>query len=487
MSDIDHTIDIPDDLGACQALVIQLTQTVASQAQTIDSQTHTIDSQTHTIDSHEETILELQRKQEELEKEKAELALTLNELLQRAFVKRRERYIDDPNQLKLDFGGTAEAADAAEGLADAIVEAELVVKAHKRRRRPRKRRDERFPDHIPRYDVDAEVPDEMRVCPEHGPREVIGYDYTETLELTPLKLRVRRTKYPKFACKNKSLCGIASPERPTGLVEGNRYDTSVAAEVITDKYGYHQPIYRQQDSFAGSGWTPARSTLLNILVAAAFVIEPLIKSFKQAVLGDSILGTDDTRTTLLLPKTIPKVIENDPKSQRIEEVFRKAEREGKGSVSAHMWVYRGVTVALNVFDFTVSWHRDGPDAFLQDYTGKVMADCYSGYQGIELRSDGTIQRGACVTHARRKVFDAREGYPLESSILLGKFQQLYDIEGRAKTYSVEERLALRQRAAVPVWESIGEWLESGAAAKVLPKSKLGKALGYLRNHWDPTV
>ena len=37
---------------------------------------------------------------------------------------------------------------------------------------------------------------------------------------------------------------------------------------------YHLPIYRQQDYFAGSGWTPGRSTLLNILTGGFFVIEP---------------------------------------------------------------------------------------------------------------------------------------------------------------------------------------------------------------------
>ena len=57
-----------------------------------------------------------------------------------------------------------------------------------------------------------------------------------------------------------------------------------------------------------------------------------------------------------------------------------------------------------------------------------MADCYSAYQGIELRTGGQIERGACVTHARRKVFAAREAYPLESSVVLAKFQELYYIE-----------------------------------------------------------
>jgi hypothetical protein len=37
--------------------------------------------------------------------------------------------------------------------------------------------------------------------------------------------------------------------RPVGLIDGNRYDTSVAAQIITHKDSYHLPIYRQQDIF----------------------------------------------------------------------------------------------------------------------------------------------------------------------------------------------------------------------------------------------
>jgi hypothetical protein len=83
------------------------------------------------------------------------------------------------------------------------------------------------------------------------------------------------------------------------------------------------------------------------------------------------------------------------------------------------------------------------------------------------------------------VFEGREAYPLESSFVLAKFRQLYDLEDRAKTWSVAERLALRQEAAEPIWSSLRSWLDSEAAARVLPKSKFAEALGYLRNHWDP--
>jgi hypothetical protein len=150
-----------------------------------------------------------------------------------------------------------------------------------------------------------------------------------------------------------------------------------------------------------------------------------------------------------------------------------------------MWAYRSVNVPLVFFDFTVSRGRAGPDLVLADFRGKLMADCYAGYQGIEVRSDGAIRRGACAAHARRKVFEARESYPVEAALVLAKFQELYDVETRGAALAAEDRRALRQDEAQPVWESLGAWLESQAARHVLPSGKFGEALGYLRNHWQP--
>lgn len=476
---------IPDDLAACQALLREQARTIAAQSQTIASQTHKLEARDHTIESHALTIGELERRKQSLEKDFEELQLAYNELLQRAFRNRSERYIADPNQLKLDFQGTPEAADAAAGLAEAVEEAGIVIPEHVRR--VRKPRNEKLPEHLPRYEVEAPVPDEVKNCPEHGERKIIGYDTTETLEFERPKLRIRVTKYPKYACPNQAECGVASPERAVGLVEGNRYDTSVAAEVITGKYAYHLPIYREQDYFAGSGWTPARSTLLNLLAASAALIRPLVTYFRQVLVTGGLLGTDETRTTLLLPQdgNIPPPIPGDLKSERIHEVFQEAFQKNKPSVSGRMWAYRGVIVPLNVFDFTVSRHRDGPVLFLKDFRGTLMGDCYSGFQGIVVRSDGAIRRAACCTHARRKANEAREAYKSEASLLLGMFQHLYDIETRGKTLSADERRSLREREAAPVWQAMGEWLESDAAKAVLPKSGFGEALGYLRNHWDP--
>jgi hypothetical protein len=150
-----------------------------------------------------------------------------------------------------------------------------------------------------------------------------------------------------------------------------------------------------------------------------------------------------------------------------------------------MWAYRSLLVPLNVFDFTVSRHRDGPDAFLVEggFSGKLMADCYSGYQGIALRSEARIERAACVAHARRKVFETREHHPLLSSQFLAMFQELYDVEDRARTLTAENRQALREAESRPVWQRMQELLDGEAVARLLPKEKFAEALGYLRNQW----
>ena len=422
----------------------------------------------------------------QLEEKNCELELAYNKLWRERFEARSERYISDPGQLCLDFGNTADAADAAEGLADAVEEADLVP-AH-RRRKPRKKRDESLPEHLPRYEVTAKVPEELKNCAAHGERTLLPeamWDKTETLEFEPPVLKVRVTKHPKYACPSAPQCGIVSPERPLGIIEGNKYDTSIAAEIITSKYGYHLPIYRQQDYFAGSGWAPGRSTLINILAGSVFVIEPLLDYFKRTVQADSVIGCDDTGVTLLYPKTIPKFDLNDPKERRIHEVFTEALNENKPSIRAKMWAYRGANIKLNVFDFTVSRHRDGPELFFADYSGTLLGDCWHGFEAIALASNGAIKRAACNSHGRRKIDDST-AYPKDRKHWLNWFQELFDIEDRGAVMSPAQRLELRQSEAKPIWDAMAVWLEEvklRTSNVILPKSDFAKALQYIRNHF----
>lgn len=431
-------------------------------------------------------LQEQQQKNDRIEQNYVTLQLAYNKLLQQRFGNRSERYIANPDQLRIDFGDTDQAADAALGLADAVEELEQMIPAHKRRK-PLKKRDESLPAHLPRYEVIADVAEETKTCPTHGQRTLLPesmWDTTETLEFERPKLNVRVTKYPKYACPTQPQCGIASPARPTGLVEGNKYDSSIAAEIITGKYSYHLPLYRLQDYFAGSGWVPSRSTQCNILMSVCFVIAPLLEYFKRILQTDPVVGTDETRVTLLYPKTIPRFDLNDPKQRRMEEVFSKALEKKTASINARMWAYRGATVKLNVFDFTVSRHRDGPELFFADYAGTLLGDCWNGFESIAVGSAGAIVRAACNAHARRKFVES-QAYPQERAQWLDWYRALYEIEGRGAAMSLDERLSLRQTEAVSVWNEIESWLaeiDHRTTNVILPKSDLASGLQYVRNH-----
>jgi transposase len=465
----------------------ELIELVRNQRSTIDSNDSELETQRLRLREQDIALQTKDQAIEQLTRERDEYKLAWNQLMQQRFRNRSERYLSNPDQLRLDFGDTDEAADAALGLADAVDDLEQIIPAHKRRR-PRKKRDESLPAHLPRYEVVAEVPETLKHCDVHGEKSLLPesmWDQTETLEFERPKMKVRVTKYPNYVCTNHPECGIVSPQRPTSIVEGAKYDSSIAAEIITGKYSYHLPLYRLQDYFAGSGWTPSRGTQCNILTGVFFVLLPLLEYFKKTVQADSVVGTDETRVTLLYPKELPTFDLADPKQRRVHEVFSEALEQKKPSISGRMWVYRGVQVKLNVFDFTVSRHRDGPELFFADYQGTLVGDCYSGFESIVVASHGRMTRAACNYHARRKI-EYSSAYPRERDQWLRWYQALADVEDRARPMSVEERLELRQDEARPVWTAMEEFLwemDQRTENVILPKSDLALALQYVRNHW----
>ncbi|MGA8764020.1 MAG: transposase [Candidatus Sulfotelmatobacter sp.] len=452
--------EIPHDLAGSQALNRAQAATISQQAALLATQGRTI----------EELGLEMEK---------------LRKLLSHFINGHRseKRMITGPDQDWLPFENNEEFQAAR---AEAEAEAEAVVQTYtvEREVQKKKLRNESLPSHLRREEQIIAGAATQKTCSTHGERTIIGYDTTETLVHKRPELYVLVKKYPKYACLGNPECGIGSPERPTSLVEGDRYDTSVAATIVEAKWFHHMPIYRQQDQFAGSGWTPGRSTLLNIVSQVDFVISPFLEFMTKLVQQDIGVGIDDTSCRMLLPKTTPAAIPGDGKSRRLAEKVAEARAQGDDSLLAKMWVYSGLHLArYNIFDFRVSRHRDGPDDFFQNSRCKVQGDCFSGNRSVVLHSDERLEFVACWGHARRKVVEATTYQP-ECELLLGMIQALYDVETRGKEMTWEDRQALRLRESTIILDAIRQWLDSEPLGAVLPKSDFAEALRYLRNHWQ---
>ena len=154
--------------------------------------------------------------------------------------------------------------------------------------------------------------------------------------------------------------------------------------------------------------------------------------------------------------------------------------------TARFWLYRGrQDHPYNVFDFTDSRGRDGPAGFQGDFTGHAVVDAYGVNDGVYLGKADQIFAACCNAHARRKFVEGKPNDAVAAARALSMYRGLYDIEDRGKSLSAEDRLELRQRESVSIMRELHDWLiEKDDDLRVLPKSKIGKAVPYALNQWD---
>ncbi len=81
-------------------------------------------------------------------------------------------------------------------------------------------------------------------------------------------------------------------------------------------------------------------------------------------------------------------------------------------------------------------------------------------------------------------FEAKDNDKVVAEYALDQIGLLYNIERKAKEQQLqpEQILQLRQEEAVPVLASLGKWMKE-TYLQVLPKSTIGKALGYSIQRW----
>jgi len=410
---------------------------------------HTRHMLAHTEHVLAETAVTCEQQQAQLTQLQEEL-----ELLKRYYFGRRsERHVPDPRQglLPLEHDG-----DQVEPL-PLPPEEEITY-----RRRRKGHGWGQLPEHLPREEVLIDLPESERTCTCCGQAmQKIGEDRSERVDLVPARIKVKVIVRPKYACPRQH--GIQQAPTPPSPVPGGRFDFGFVAHVVASKIADHLPLYRQQDILARSGLELSRSTLCEIMAGSSGLGSPLASLMTERLLAVDLLGADDTPVRLL-DGTHPA-----------------------GVRWARFWLFRGFEAApYNVFYFHESRSRDGPSKFLAEFRGTVKVDAYGVDQGVYLGSGGRILASCCLAHARRKFEEAKSSHPRLSAEALAFFQQLYDLEDRARDFLPEDRRALRQQEAVPLLDRLRTWLDAQAST-ALPKLKWGEAVGYARNQWSALI
>jgi hypothetical protein len=200
-------------------------------------------------------------------------------------------------------------------------------------------------------------------------------------------------------------------------------------------------------------------------------LEPLYELMIERVCSSAVIHTDDTPVPVLDP-TLPK------------------------TRTARFWVYCGDwRNPYTVYDYTASRKRDGPADFLRKFQGYLQADAFAGYDGIYV--GGRVKQVLCWAHARRKFYEARTVQPEPAHRALAYIARLYAVEREARALLEgeqptndnswqswhEKRHALRQQTSLPTLKKFHDWL-TATESRVLPKSPVGQAIGYVLPRWD---
>jgi len=425
---------LPNDLAACHAIILQLQATNVQLVQTNGEYQQTIEQQGHRI----------------------------AQLLQQHYGPRREHI--NPDQLTLfsknELDAIVKEMDAKlephPTIPDAVLPEEDAKTAKKRRKSGHGRRV--LPAHLPREQRVHELMGNDLKCPCCGEvRCEFSRESSEQLEYIPPKFKIIEHIRVKYVCKSCEENIEIAPKPPQPIDRGLP-GPGLLAFVVLGKYGDHTPLYRLEDQTARFGFTIRRSTQCDWVAAAADIGERVLQRMTDRLLKSRIIHTDDTTVPMLSPLI------------------------GK-TITARFWAYIGDQHnPYTVYDFTESRKRDGPAKFLHGFQGYLQADAYGGYDGIFTNSNGTIHEVACSAHARRYWFKAKETDPVRAHHALGVFARLYQIERLCANMTEEERRAMRQEHALPIWHEFRKWID--AQPHWLPKSPIGQAATYTLNQWE---
>jgi len=427
----------------------------------------------------------------------AELEAANNRLTDMLWGRRSERRSDSPDQRQLDFGdGAADPPSAeeqeiitAQAEADEARDRELLGRLEARRKARQEKQQqqgrEEFPPSIERRERVLDLPEDRKqgLTP-------IGVKTTERLRFEKPHMYVEVIKRPQYVAAGQPEQGVKSMLPPLSIVEGCKYDFSVVAAIAGLKFAFHVPTYRQQDWFAQCGWFPSRSTVNDLMNYAVDTVVPLYQQMWQLLLAQPILLGDDTTLCVLLRDGLD---EEDLEKLSTRNRFRRALEEGPasnngvpGSATSYAWLYTGLDglAPYNVFHWSLTHQNSVIDEHLGAYRGIFVGDASGANARLQQRSNGRIVHASCNMHARREFIQAESNDPILASQAISFYRQLYDVEERGKTLDATARHELRQREALPIWNRMRRWLDGDVAKRALPRSRIGEALGYLRNQWS---
>lgn len=298
---------------------------------------------------------------------------------------------------------------------------------------------------------------------------VIGEEISERLHVSPNTFRLEIIKRLTHVLKGDPDAVPVTPPLEPCLLPGSVLTPSLGAYLLTQKFCYHSPFYREQWKLkAAHGIELTRNLMCSWHDHLADRLLPLYDFIATSFRTATYIKVDETPIRCLEP--------------------------GKGKAAVgQFWVYHHAEHGV-LFD----WHNSRANTCLDtiligkdgepSFGGYLQSDGLRAYQTfIERHPELFIVPVSCLAHIRRKFHGARDDHPRIVAWILNQIACIYRIETR-----------LREQSAGPLERQKARWLETRRyydrlgrliaylrkRREITPGSLLGKALAYAAGQWS---
>jgi transposase len=393
------------------------------------------------------------------------------------FGRKRERFVDEDESEQISLfedsldSTPEEEGDGASVGCDSdgeVAEEDIEIIAYKRKPSNQKKTNKSV---IATREVIIPVEEADLHCECGCERVVIGYDKRNRLNYQPAVFEMLIEKREKRACKKgcewKNVVKIAA--LTPSVLPKCRASESLLSYLAISKVLDRQPLYHLEKSIDQRyHWNIPRQTMARWMIQLSQKLQPLVNLMKEELIGYDVSAIDATALQVL----------NEPNRNPQTKSYVYCIRGGPPKKEVIIYEYNGYT------------QKEYVKETLTGFQGVIMCDAGAVFNGIGAQEG--VSLSYCNAHARRKfeqIEKINRGYKKGKGTLAKEamkfYQELYKVEREATVYemSPEQRFELRQKKSKPILEALDVWLRLNEA-NTLPKTPIGQAIAYARNHWE---
>jgi transposase len=264
---------------------------------------------------------------------------------------------------------------------------------------------------------------------------------------------------------------IFTAKLPEEIYKESRVDSTAKAIVSILKYRGGVPFYRQEQIQTIFGNPISDSEIWNMTRDVANHANPVFIELCQLAANFECIHNDDTTARIL-----ELMKENEILNPERTGIFTSAILAKQGDKQIAMFFTGRKHAGENLNDI-LDWRDEEMPIPIQS------CDALSR----NLPKDHQTLVGYCNAHVRRKFYEIASFWPKECLKIVSGFDLVFlnDKVAKDRNLTSQDRLEWHQEKSAPIMGNIKEYCEDLIAKKqVEPNSSFGKAINYLRNHWE---